>query len=388
MCPIGEGLPATVRPAIVRDLENAYFPTAPVIPFVESVHERISLELLRGCSRGCRFCQAGMTRRPVRSRSVERLLALAEESYRNTGFDDISLLSLSTGDYPRLLELTRRLNRRFARLGVGLSFPSLRADTALSVIPAEMAEVRKGAVTIAAEAGTAPLRASINKCITEEGILAGVRNAFEAGWTRVKLYFMAGLPGETLCDVAASADLVRKIIAVGKSLRKSPGVSVSVAPFIPKPGTPFQWEPMASREYLQDARDMLRGAFRGTPAKVSFHDINRSFLEGALARGGRDLCSVLEKAADLGCRLDAWDEYFDYSKWQQAFASAGLDLEACACRRLSPEEPLSWSHISPGVSDQFLLRERDNAAKAILTPDCRESACNSCGLPPSDCPRA
>jgi len=362
-----QGFPEIVKTAVVKDLDNAFFPVSPVIPFVEAVHERIALEITRGCVRGCRFCQAGTTRRPVRHRSVSKLLDIAATSYQNTGYDEISLLSLAAGDYPYLADLCRRLMHGFQRLGVGLSFPSLRADEALGEIAAIMAQVRKGAITVAAEAGSERLRKVINKDITEEGILAGLSRAFETGWNRVKMYFMVGLPSETIDDVAAIADLVEKVVAAGNKFRRNPQVTCSIAPFVPKPGTPFQWEPMASCDYVESARKLLFERLRGRQVKLDFHNVDRSFLEGALARGGRELCAVLERAADSGCSLDAWDDAFDYAKWRDAFASAGLDLEACACRRLDPDAPLAWSHISPGASAEFLRREHERA-KAAPSP--------------------
>jgi len=380
LVPVDSGVPAVVSPSIVRDLDSAFYPVAPIVPLVEAVHERISLEIMRGCSRGCRFCQAGMTRRPVRLRSVAKLLSLAKAIYRNTGFDEISLLSLATGDYPYLEDLARRLNHHFAPLAVSLSFPSLRADEALANIPGIMAEVRKGAVTVAAEAGSERLRAVINKGITEPGILDGLAGAFEAGWNRVKLYFMVGLPTEDQEDIAAIADLVDKILAIGQRFRRAPQVNISVAPFVPKPGTPFQWEPMAPRAYLESARAALFARLRRSSVKLSFHDVNRSIVEGALARGGREIGPALAHAADLGCRLDAWDEAFEFSRWREAFASAGLDIEAYACRRLPHDEHLAWAHISPGVTAAFLRREHDRALDQLATPDCRFSACHGCGL--------
>jgi radical SAM family uncharacterized protein len=377
--PVSAGVPQVVWPAVVRDFDGAPYPTAPVIPFVEAVHERIALEIMRGCSRGCRFCQAGMTKRPVRSRSVGKLLELADAAYRHTGFDEISLLSLATGDYPHLTDLCRRLNHRFSPEAVSLSFPSLRADEALAEIPGIMAEVRKGAITVAAEAGSERLRAVINKGITEKGILDGLGGAFRAGWNRVKLYFMAGLPTETAEDVEAIAELIEKILSVGEGIRRYPQVNCSVAPFVPKAGTPFQWEPMASREYLEEARNALFQRLPRGPVKLSFHNLDRSFIEGALARGGREIGPVLEKAADLGCSLDAWDECFDYAKWREAFASEGLDVEEYACRRLVPEAHTAWGHISPGVSSEFLLQELKKAGKGLLTADCRNNGCQECG---------
>ena len=382
------GVPEVVRPACVSDLDAAFFPTKPIVPLVEAVHDRIGLEVMRGCSRGCRFCQAGMTRRPVRVRSVERLLAIAEESYRNTGHDEISLLSLATGDYPHLARLARMLSHRFTPLRVGLAYPSLRADKALEIIPQSAGAVRKGAITIAVEAGTERLRGVINKGITEEGLLKGMEVAFKAGWKRVKLYFMAGLPTETTEDIRAIAVLVEKCIGVGRAIGISPNVNVSIAPFIPKPGTPFQWEPMRERAYLEGARSLLREGFSGMPVKMSFHNLDRSIVEAALARGGRELAGVLERAADMGVALDAWDEAFDFDRWRRAFDEEGLGIESYACRRLPGEAVLAWGHVSSGVDIAFLKREHERALKVLATPDCRQGACNACGLEKKECDKA
>ncbi|MCD6405113.1 MAG: TIGR03960 family B12-binding radical SAM protein [Planctomycetes bacterium] len=379
------GVPGMVEAAYVRDLDAAFYPTAPVVALVQAVHDRIALEVMRGCSRGCRFCQAGMTKRPVRIRSVANLLDLAKESYRNTGYDEISLVSLATGDYPFLEDLARRLSHHFAPLRVGLAFPSLRADKALEIIPKVISNVRKTTITVAAEAGTERLRTVINKGITKQDLLTGVASAFQEGWSRVKLYFMAGLPTETLADVEAAAQLVSEVIATGKRFRSSVQVTCSVSPFIPKPSTPFQWEPMASRAYLEEARELLRERFRGKAVRMSFHNIDRSLLEAALARGGRELGAVLEKAADAGSFLDAWDEGFDFDLWRRAFESAGIDVEQYACRRLATEVPLAWGHISSGVSQAYLLAELALAMEARATPDCREAGCHGCGLESADC---
>ena len=361
----------TVEPACVGDLDGAFYPTAPVLAHVEAVHDRISLEIMRGCGRGCRFCQAGMTRRPVRLRSAGKLVELAEQSYRNTGYSEISLVSLATGDYPRLEELAARLAHIFTPLRVSLAYPSLRADRALEIIPKSAGEVRKTTITIAVEAGTDRLRKVIKKEITEEGLLRGTESAFEAGWNRVKLYFMVGLPTETIEDVAATADLVEKVIEVGRRSGRQPRVSVSVAPFIPKPATPFQWEPMAPRAYLEEARALLAAKFRRRPVKMAFHRIDRSIVEAALARAGRQGAQALAAAANMGARLDAWDEGFDFSVWRRAFDAAGIDLEEYACRRLPPEEPLPWAHVSGGMPLEFLRREHRRALEcsSARTPD-------------------
>lgn len=357
--------PECVAPACVRDLDSAFFPTAPVVAHVEAVHDRISLELMRGCVRGCRFCQAGMTRRPLRTRSVAKLIELAEESYRNTGHNEISLVSLSTGDYPHLKELAAKLAHRFTPLRVSLAYPSLRADRALEIIPESAGEVRKSALTVAVEAGTDRLRKVVKKGITEEGLLAGTKFAFDEGWNRIKLYFMVGLPSETLDDVAAIAELVEKVIRVGREVGRQPHVNVSVAPFIPKPSTPFQWEPMASRAYLEKAKSLLEDKFRRRPVKLAFHRIDRSIVEAALARGGREAAEAVSSAADAGARLDAWDEGFDFEIWRRAFESGGIDIERYACRRLAMDGPLAWDHISPGVPGEFLARERQRAFEGI-----------------------
>lgn len=359
--PADPAAPQIVTPACVQDLDSAFFPTAPVVAHVEAVHDRISLELMRGCARGCRFCQAGMTRRPVRTRSVAKLVELAEESYRNTGFKEISLVSLSTGDYPHLKELAAKLAHRFTPLRVSLAYPSLRADKALEIIPESAGEVRKSALTVAVEAGTDRLRKVIRKGITEEGLLAGAKSAFDAGWSRIKLYFMVGLPTETLDDVAAIAELVEKVILVGREAGLQPHVNVSVAPLIPKPGTPFQWEPMVSWEYLEKAKSLLRDKFHRRPVKLAFHRIDRSIVEAALARGGPEAAEVVASAADAGARLDAWDEGFDFEIWRRAFENSGIDIESYACRRLAMDGPLAWDHISPGVPAELLAREHQRA---------------------------
>ncbi len=374
-----------VEPACVEDLDAAFYPTAPVVAHVESVHDRISLEVMRGCARGCRFCQAGMTRRPVRLRSVRRLVELAQASYRNTGHSEIGLLSLATGDYPHLGELAARLSHIFTPLKVSLAYPSLRADRALQVIPHSAGEVRKSTITVAVEAGTERLRSVINKDITEGGLLDGMRAAFEAGWSRVKLYFMAGLPTETTEDVEAIAEIVARVVEAGKKAGRQPQVGVSVAPFIPKPGTPFQWNPMAPRQQLEDARETLSQRLRGLPVKLSFHNIDRSIVEAALARGGLEVQGALAAAADMGARLDAWDEGFDFARWRRAFDSVDLDIEAYAGREMEPGRPLPWDDVSAGVSAEYLVREHHRATRQESTPDCTRQACQRCGLEKGPC---
>jgi len=378
--PKADGIPDIVEAARVDDLDGAPFPTAPIVPFVEIVHDRINIEIMRGCTHGCRFCQAGMLKRPVRLRSIEKISDIAHKSYGATGHHEISLSSLSTSDYPKLDELVERLTSEFRRLRVNLSVPSLRVGRKLSFLPSLLSEVRKPGLTIAPEAARQCLRNIINKDISDEEFYDGLRAAYEQGWRLVKLYFMIGLPGETDEDIDAICDSAQRVSDIRKEMGKGPAqVNVAVAPFVPKAHTPFQWEPMAAKERLYEIKGRLLQRVRSRRIKLKVHNIERSFLEGVFSRGDRRLGRVILDAWRSGCRFDSWDEHFHPERWQEAFRAAGLDPEFYANRRRGDDEVLPWSVISSGVGIDFLRAERDKAQRAETTPDCFNARCNRCG---------
>ncbi len=375
-----DGAPAVVEAARVADLDLAAFPSAPLVPLVQAVHERISLEIMRGCTQGCRFCQAGMTKRPVRLRSPKTIVAQARDTYAATGHCEISLTSLSTSDYPELNALIATLSREFSPRGVNVSVPSLRVGEQLSALPEMLSAVRKSGLTVAPEAARQDLRRVINKNISDEELFNGVRAAYENGWQLVKLYFMVGLPTETDEDVDAIPDLAYKVAMLRREVSRYPAnVNVAVAPFVPKPHTPFQWEPMASMERLREIDRRLKARMRRGSARLRMHRIERSFLEGVFTRGDRRLGRVLLAAWRKGCRFDGWDEHFHFARWQEAFDEAGLDPTAYANRRRNDDEALPWSHISCGVSTAFLRDERERAYRREPSPDCRLHGCRACG---------
>jgi len=379
--------PERVQAAVVADLESAYVPERPILPFVDVVHDRISIEIMRGCARGCRFCHAGMTRRPVRWRSVETIVRLAEAQYRATGHSEISLASLSTGDYPDLLRLVKEVSLRFAERRVSVSLPSLRVDQQLAELPDFIAVVRKSTLTLAPEAATERLRRVINKQVSEEDLNRGVLAAYDRGWNHVKLYFMVGLPTETEEDVREIAQMAGRVSALRRRLGKPPArVNLSVSAFVPKPHTPFQWEAMVGLERMRELRSLLRRSIRTGAIQLRFNRPERSYLEGVFSRGDRRLGRLLLEAHRLGCRFDAWDETFDYGKWLEAFRRAEVSPEEYADRPRRREEVLPWSHIGAGVSTEFLWRERERALRGEVSPDCTREGCLGCGLP--NCPHA
>ena len=376
------GAPQSVAKRIVEDLDHAYFPTKMVVPSTEIVHDRANLELFRGCIRGCRFCQAGFSCRPVRKKSAEVLYRQAVETLEDSGNNEITLSSLSTSDYRELKQLTDELIPYCADQKVSLSVPSLRADNFSRELMQKLQTVRKSGLTFAPEAGTQRLRDVINKNLTEEEILTTCANAFSGGWSNVKLYFMLGLPTETDEDVLGIADLVYKVIKTWKetAVNKKRGLRVHVATayFVPKPHTPFQWEKQITpQEYLRRCR-LLKDHFYSKSIEYSYHAPDLSRLEAVVARGDRRLGAVIEAAVRNGARLDGWDEYFNYGVWMDAFKSCGLDPDFYTVRGYAEDEILPWDPIDVGVSKKFLLRERHRAYEGIVTPDCRHG-CAGCG---------
>ncbi len=376
--PTEADVPSVVRRRLVADFNLAEYAKAPVMPFVETVHDRIPLEVMRGCTRGCRFCQAGMIYRPVRERSAAKLMEQAETILRNTGYDEMSLMSLSTPDHSEIECLVRDLIAKYEGRKVGISLPSIRADAQCVGLAAEIQKVRKSGLTLAPEAGTQRMRDVINKDVTEEDLLAAVEAAFKCGWKRVKLYFMIGLPSETDDDLIGIAHLARDVYRVGRHMGFKPTVNASVASFVPKPQTPFQWRAQDSVEELERKQEVLRKAFREKHADLSWHDARTSNLEGVLARGDRRLGAAILAAWRAGCHFDAWDEHFDYDKWMDALAGEGLNPEFYANRERDYAEVLPWDHIDCGINKAFLVREDKRAKTGEVTGGCLEG-CEGCG---------
>lgn len=378
--PVEDGIPSVITKRLVWNLDEAEYPEAPVMPFVETVHDRIPLEVMRGCSRGCRFCQAGMIYRPVRQRSHDRLVTLAEQMFRKTGYDEISLLSLSTADYRGIEDLVRDLIGRYEDRRVGLSLPSIRADAPCVELASEIQKVRKSGLTFAPEAGTQRLRDVIDKNVTEDDLLSAADAAFRCGWRRIKLYFMIGLPTETDEDIVGIARLASEVAKVGLRMRVRPEISVSVSSFVPKPHTPFQWRAQDTVDEIERKQEILKSAFRGKHLSLSWHDSRTSHLEGILSRGDRRLGKAILGAWRMGCRFDAWQEHFDYNKWMDALREQGLQPGFYANRRREYDEVLPWDHINCGVSKQFLIREDKRAEVGETTADCRLASCTGCGI--------
>jgi len=340
-----DDVPETVEHAHLAGLADSPAITAPLVPLSEGVHERVAIEVMRGCPNRCRFCQAGHVRLPVRTRRVDDIVATAREALAATGYREISLLSLSTSDYPDLDTLIARLTDAFADRHVSISLPSLRVDSQLKHLPKLTSTVRKAGLTIAAEAGSERLRRAIGKRITEADMLAGVRAAYEAGWRRVKVYFMAGLPGETDDDVDAIFELCRRLSETRRDVDGHPGnIAASVSWFVPKPHTPMQWCAMRDAEHFWSVRRRLRELARRTPIQFKFHRIERSLLEAVIARGDRRIGAVIEAAWRAGARFDGWDEHFNADLWDRAFEEVGIDPAAYR-RRLDPADPVPWDHI-------------------------------------------
>ena len=376
------GAPKVITKRIVEDLDNAYWPTDTIIASTEIVHDRANLEVFRGCIRGCRFCQAGFSCRPVRKKSPEVLYEQAVQTLENSGINEITLSSLSTSDYRGLKELTDQMIPYCEQNRVNLSVPSLRADNFSRELMEKLQTVRKSGLTFAPEAGTQRLRDVINKNLSEDEILSTCANAFSGGWNNVKLYFMLGLPTETDEDVLGIADLVYKVIKTWKECasNKKRGLRVHVATayFVPKPHTPFQWEQQITpEEYLRRCK-LLKSHFYSKSIEYNYHAPDLSRLEAVFARGDRRLAQVIELASQNGSMLDGWDEYFRYDIWQDALQQCGIDPEFYTTRGYAEEECLPWDTIDVGVTKAFLLRERKRAYQEKITPDCRHG-CAGCG---------
>ena len=377
--------PEKVMKAIVTDLDKAYFPTNIPVPYTEIVHDRIMLEIMRGCTRGCRFCEAGMLYRPVRERSKERLVELANALEANTGYEEISLSSLSSGDYTCLAELIRQLLKDFEEKHVSVSLPSLRLDSVLKESLEATQKERKTSLTFAPEAGTQRLRDVINKGVTEEDLMGKVNDAFQGGWNSVKLYFMIGLPTETFEDLDGIVDLARKVsrayFMVPKEKRaKGLRITVSASSFVPKPFTPFQWEPQDNNDLIKEKQAYLRHALQGIKGvNFNWHEPELSYLEACFSRGDRRLGKVLLSAFEKGCMMDGWSDLFKFEAWMEAFRDSGVDPDWYAYRRRGREEILPWDFVESGITKAFLRHELEKAERAETTKDCRQG-CNGCGL--------
>lgn len=379
-----EQAPDKIKKRIIDDFDSCFAPDNIIVPFMEIVHDRIMLEIFRGCIRGCRFCQAGMIYRPVRERSPETLISLAERLIKNTGYEEISLSSLSTSDYTRLKELTDGLLELTEQKKISLSLPSLRLDNFSLELMQKVQKVRKSGLTFAPEAGTQRLRDVINKNVTEQDLENAAKTAFLGGYGTIKLYFMIGLPTETNDDILGISRLADEVVSAYKHTpkeirNKNLRVTVSVSSFVPKPFTPFQWFGQNTQEQLFKKQMLLKDAIKNRYVSYNWHDSSLSILEGVFARGDRRLSKVLIEARRLGARFDSWHEFFNMELWQTAFDNAGIDPSFYNARERSYEELLPWDHIDVGVSKKFLINENEKAKRGEPTANCREK-CAGCGV--------
>ena len=385
--PVIEGVPEKIKKQVVMNLDEVPYPMKPVVPFIKATQDRVVLEIMRGCIRGCRFCQAGQLYRPTREKNVEVLKEYARQMLKNTGYEEISLSSLSSSDYTQLKELIDFLIDEYKDKGVNISLPSLRIDAFSLDIMSKVQDVRKSSLTFAPEAGTQRLRDVINKGLTEEVILEGAGMAFEGGWSKVKLYFMLGLPTETEDDMKGIAHLAEKVARRYYEIPKEERngkcqITASSSFFVPKPFTPFQWASMCTaEEYIRRAtivKHEFLNQLNKKSLKYNWHEADVTVLEGVFARGDRKVSKVIEEAYDLGCLYDSWSDQFDNDKWLKAFENTGVDVDFYTTRKRSTDEIFPWDFIDAGVTKQFLLREWENASNEKVTPNCRQG-CSGCG---------
>ena len=377
-----DGAPEKVTKRIVIDFDKAPFPTSPIVPSTEVVHDRVNLELFRGCVRGCRFCQAGHIYRPIRAKKPETLIRQGIECLKNTGHQDVTLLSLSTSDYRHLNQLCDGMLEYCESRSIGLSLPSLRADNFSMELMEKLQKVRKSGLTFAVEGGSQRLRDAINKNVTEEDLLHTCASAFAGGWNNVKLYYMLGLPTETDEDIVGIAEMANQVLHCWRqnATNKNRGVKITISTscFIPKPHSPFQWEAQISKEEYLRRVELLRSSIMARNVTYNWHDAETSVIEAALSRGDRKLSAVIEEVWKNGGRLEAWSDYFSYQRWVDAFAKCGLDLDFYASRERGEEELLPWDMIDVGVRKAHLLHERQQCYASALSPDCRKQ-CSACG---------
>jgi len=380
---INKNYPEKLKKRIIKDMEKVYYPDRIVVPFTGIVHDRVMLEIFRGCTRGCRFCQAGFIYRPVREKTPKRLLELADKLIENTGYDEISLTSLSTSDYSGIKDLTHGLIDNMESKKVNLSLPSLRIDSFSLDLMEKAQKVRKSGLTFAPEAGSQRLRDVINKGVTEEDLINSCSLAFNGGWSGVKLYFMLGLPTENFEDIEGIANLGNKVVdtymKVPKEKRgKGLTINISTSSFVPKPFTPFQWEPQDSMDTLRQKQRFLKDKIKSKYIKYNWHDPETSFLEAVFARGDRRLGKVLLKAHEKGCKFDGWGELFRFDAWMEAFKECGISPEFYANRVRSRDEVMPWDHIDVGVTKNYLYSQKEKAYREEVTPNCMDK-CMGCG---------
>lgn len=386
--PVSDEFPKKVTKRIIKNFNEVDYPTELIVPYTEIVHDRIMLETFRGCTRGCRFCQAGMIYRPVREKKTDKLVELADELIKKTGYEEISLTSLSICDYSDIKNLIFSLIEKYKDKKVGVSLPSIRIDSFAVDLVKEIQKVRKTGITFAPEAGTQRMRDVINKGVTEEDLIDSVSSIFKSGWSTVKLYFMIGLPYENMEDVQGIAELGEKVVdeyyKVPKEERqKGLKVTISTSIFVPKPFTPFQWTPQDNMESVKGKIQTLRKNIKRRQITYNWHESPVSYMEAIFARGDRKMCDVLIKAFEKGAKFDGWNEYFSFPIWKEALEECGVDGDFYAYRDRNYDEILPWDFIDVGVSKEFLIKENERAKKAEVTPDCRQG-CKLCGINTND----